>query len=449
MIAAPPRPPRPTVVYQPRNHCRDVFALHDSEVALSGPAGTGKTRANLEKLNACAVKYDRFRGLMLRKTRTSLTQSGMVTMDRHVRPTIHGARFNSSSQEYRYPNGSVIVVAGMDKASKVLSSEYDVIYVQEATELVEDEYETLTTRLRNGAMPYQQLLLDCNPGPPTHWLKQRAERGRLLMLESRHEDNPVLVDEHGAYTPEGVTYLEKLDALTGVRYQRLRAGIWAAAEGMVYEGWDPAVHLLQRDAVKLSTQWARYISVDFGYVNPFSASWWAVDHDGRLYRYRQIYFTQRLVEDHARQIKELSAGEVIRAVICDHDAEDRATLERHLEMRTVAAHKAIGPGIQAVQARLRAAGDGKPRLFFLRDSLVERDPWLEDHHLPCCTDEEFESYTWDTGNNRKKGEVPVDRDNHGLDETRYMVAELDLRGRPNLDSIDLSATGGQQVSKWR
>jgi predicted transcriptional regulator len=41
--------------------------------------------------------------------------------------------------------------------------------------------------------------------------------------------------------------------------------------------------------------------VDFGYTNPFVMQWWAEDPDGRLYLYREIYRTRRLVEDHAKR----------------------------------------------------------------------------------------------------------------------------------------------------
>jgi PBSX family phage terminase large subunit len=413
------------ITYGARGACLRTLTLHDPEVIVAGPAGTGKSRAWLEKLNACAVKYPGMRGLMLRKTRTSLTQSALVTMNEKVHPEIHGARFHTTQQAYLYPNGSVLVVAGLDKDSKVLSQEYDLIYVQEATEITEHEWEILTTRARNWAMPYQQVGGDCNPDAPTHWIRQRAARGGLTFLESRHEDNPLLVNPDGSYTTEGAAYLSRLDALTGVRFKRLRQGIWAAAEGMVYdEAWDPAVHVIDRFPIPAS--WARYLSIDFGYINPFCCQWWAMDHDGRLYRYREIYMTRRLVEDHAREIKALSAGESLRLVICDHDAEDRATLTRHLDLDTVPATKTISPGIQAVAMRLRTAGDGRPRLFYLRDSLVERDPRLEEAKLPCCTEEEYESYVWDTRLGRKKGEVPVDKDNHGMDATRYMVAQFDV-----------------------
>src|SRR5438552_18558621 len=101
----------------------------------------------------------------------------MVTYGKHLLGPEVGARvlWKSTMQQYQYrKNGSILAIAGLDKSSKVMSSEWDLIYVQEATELDEDDWESLTTRLRNGMNIYQQLIVDCNPDAPTQWLKQRA-----------------------------------------------------------------------------------------------------------------------------------------------------------------------------------------------------------------------------------------------------------------------------------
>jgi hypothetical protein len=433
-IAAPPRPvsaaPAPKLqLYEPRGAARGLFYNHEGEVLLAGPAGTGKSRAALEKMHLCAMKYDGMRGLILRKTRESLTEAALVTFESKVLPPyspIAAGNLRRVRQSYSYPNGSELVIGGLDKPSKVMSTDYDMVFVQEATELTENDWESLTSRMRNGVMPYQQLLADCNPGPPTHWLKKRADRGQVQLLESRHEDNPALWDrERGDWTPRGQAYITRLDGLT-------------AAEGMVYDGWDPAVHLADRferteenPRGDPPADWPRVWVVDFGYTNPFCWQAWAIDPDGRLFRYREIYMSRRLVEDHARQILEVCAGEPMpMAIICDHDAEDRATLERHVGMRTIAAIKWVAPGVQAVQARLRPAGDGKPRLFLMRDALVQRDPSRDELRRPACTEEEFDTYVWATKGDRVR-EEPLKQDDHGMDAVRYLVMAFDAPAEPD------------------
>ncbi|MET8864658.1 phage terminase large subunit [Nonomuraea sp. NPDC004580] len=429
--------------YRPRGAAAEVFACRAPEVLLSGPAGTGKSRAALEKLHAMMLANPGARGLIVRKTLVSLGSTGLVTWREKVVPESiaagHVTWYGGSQQEaaaYRYSNGSTVVVGGLDKPQKVMSSEYDVIFVQEAIELTVDDWEALTTRLRNGRISFQQLIADCNPWTPSHWLKQRADRGDTLMLHSRHEDNPVLFNPDGTLTEVGADYIGKLDRLTGVRHARLRHGKWVAAEGLIYEEWDPAVHMVDRFPIPES--WSRWWAVDFGFTNPFVWQDWAEDPDGRLYLVREIYRTRTLVEDHAKHILCLVApgGKWTeprpRAIICDHDAEDRATLERHLGLSTKAAAKTVSDGIQAVQARLRPAGDGKPRLFVLRDALVGRDAELEDAKKPCSTVEEVTGYVWDSSPGKPPKETPVKQDDHGMDALRYMVAQRDLGAMPRI-----------------
>jgi hypothetical protein len=420
-------------------------ALQESterELVVSGPAGTGKSLACLWKLHTLCATHPRVRALILRKTRASLTESALVTFEQHILPPgsgISDGAGRASRKTYRYPNGSEIVCGGIDKPGRIMSSEYDLIFVQEAIELQESEWDYITTRLRNDRLPFQQLLADTNPDRPQHWIRQRRDQGKLRLLESRHQDNPALHDGAG-WTPRGTAYLAILDALTGPRRARLRDGKWVQAEGVVYPAFDRAVHIVAPFAVP--RDWTRYWSVDFGYTNPFVCQWWAQDPDGRLYLTREVYMSRRLVEDHAAQLLTLagvprgadgpdwsrSAEPRPRAVICDHDAEGRATLVRHLGLGTVAAVKDVQAGIQAVAARLRPDGTGRPRLMLFEDARVELDGELVEAKRPTCTAEEFEGYVWDTGASRKAGEEPVKKDDHGLDALRYIVAWMDGKG---------------------
>jgi phage terminase large subunit len=329
---------------------------------------------------------------------------------------------------YDYPNGARLYLGGMDRPGKVLSGERDFICVNQAEELALEDWETLTTRAtgRGAVADHPMIFGDCNPGPEHHWIINRPS---LKVIYSRHEDNPTLYDEQGRLTHQGERTMSVLDALTGLRKKRLRFGLWVGAEGQVYEGFDPAIHVLEDFTIPAS--WPRYRSIDFGFTNPFSCSWWAVDHDGRLYHYRQIYMTGKTVKSHAEDIKRASQGERYVATVADHDAEDRATLAEN-GIQTVAADKRISIGIEKVQERLAVQPDRKPRIFFLKNALVQVDKSLEDKHRPINTIQEFGAYVYPKGVDGKSNkEAPVDANNHGLDETRYMVMYFDApKGRP-------------------
>lgn len=437
--------------YDPRGGAFELFRCRAPEVCLDGPAGTGKTRAALEKIHLALLKYPGARWLVARKTNTALSASAMVTFRNLVLHPAEGVTYFGGSKvrpaAFVYPNGSELVVNGLDKPEKVKSTEFDGAYINEATECTLDDIEFVRSRLRNGKMPYQQLILDANPDAPTHWLNQRMLEGRTQRILSRHQDNPRYwnVDRQD-WTDEGRAYLAILDGLTGVRRDRLRDGRWVAAEGMVYaDAWSRERNVIERERVaqrnpetgqwELPREWPRYLSIDFGLNHAFVCLWWAQDTDGRLYCYREIYRTNRLVEDHAKDIKALSkwgdpkGGEPYpRAIVTDHDAEDRMTLERHLGLMTIPAHKTKRDGIQAVAARLRPQADGRPRLYYLRDMLVEVDPLLREKRQPASTLEEYESYVWKRTADGSFGEEPAKDFDHGMDATRYMVAHFDLVG---------------------
>jgi hypothetical protein len=411
--------------YEPRGAARELMRCRAAEVVIAGPAQTGKTRACLEKLDMLLLTYPGAQAVMLRREYKTLIPTAYQTLRLKVHGPDAGVRpYGGEKPEWLdYPNGSRLWLAGLDNPGKALSSERDFVYVNQAEELTLDDWGVLCSRAtgRAGNSPYPQVLGDCNPGPPQHWIRGRAQEGRLTLLESRHEDNPTLFDR-GAWTPLGVQTLAALDALPGVLRERLRYGRWVSAEGVVYS-FDPRLHLI--DPFPIPASWRRVRSIDFGYSNPFVCIWVAVDGDGRMFLYRELYHTQRTVQEHARAINALSAGETIEATVADHDAEDRATLLLS-GIGTIPADKAVSPGIQAVEARLAVAGDGRPRLFVLRNCLVERDESLAAARKPVCTEAEFLEYCWPKDASGKPvKETPVKVNDHGLDALRYCCRYVD------------------------
>lgn len=398
-------------------------AATDHELMLAGPAESAKTFGLCWKLDTLLRDTPGARAVIVRKVRQDMGQTVLQTWKRVTGIRGGVTPYGGGHPEwYDYPNGARAYVIGMDRPGSVLSGEFDWIYVNQAEELTLDAWETLSTRCtgRGVVTKTPMLLGDCNPGPPSHWVLKRQS---LRILYSKHEDNPTLYTDAGELTEQGRRTLAVLDSLTGVRKERLRHGRWVAAEGIVYEQFDRGTHVIPPFAIPRS--WRRFRAIDFGFVHPFVCLWFAVDDDSRMYLYREIYRSRRIVEDHAAEIRRLDQGERIEATVADHDAEDRATLARH-GIHTIPAVKAISTGIQAVQERLRPAGDGKPRLFIFADALVERDDALAAGRRPTSTVEEFEGYAWpkDAGGKSIK-ESPVKVDDDGMDALRYGVLYLD------------------------
>src|SRR5262245_66318299 len=102
--------PRPSErAYEPRGAALDLFYDRAPEIVVSGPAGTGKSRACLEKLHLCASKYAKMRGLIIRKTRESLSEAALVTYEDKVLPEGSAVALGPKRnfrQVYRYANGS-------------------------------------------------------------------------------------------------------------------------------------------------------------------------------------------------------------------------------------------------------------------------------------------------------------------------------------------------------
>lgn len=235
---------------------REFWKYKGAEAMLAGPYETGKTLVALTKLHLLLCKYAGARALMARKTYKSLIHSAVVTYETKVLPLPPDdpksaiQKYGGEKPEfYDYPNGSRLVCAGLDNPDKALSSEYDFIYINQAEETRLDDWEKLVARAtgRAGNAPYTQVMGDCNPDMPTHWILHRR---RLKVFEQRHEHNPALYDQTtGEITPRGRATLDALDSLTGLRYKRGRLGLWVAAEGQVYDNFDPEIHVV--DEAKL------------------------------------------------------------------------------------------------------------------------------------------------------------------------------------------------------
>lgn len=415
-----------------------AYNSREPEVLLAGAAGTGKSLALLAKCLTLLDKYPGARVLFLRGTRASLTQSGLVSWEDKVlgprhplltrRPVTRRVR-----QSYEFPNGSEFVVGGLDDPGKTLSAEYDAVYIQEATEegVTLAKYETLLRSLRNGRTPFTQLMTDCNPTTPAHWLYRRHLAGGLRLFSSTHRDNPAYWDRAAQeWTPAGRDYLATLNRYTGARRNRFLKGLWVAAEGLVYDGYDPAVHLLPAGWLPPS-HWRRVWSIDWGFRDPLVVLFWAIDEDGRMHLYREFYRSNVRVESVARWCADLvRSGTEPRPslVVADHDPENSATFTEHAGVYCQPADKTDRDrGLQETQGRFDRGPDGRPRIFFRPDSRCHAaDTVLEGEGRPTSLLEEIVGYVWKKADPERPKDEPIEVNDHAMDAMRYAVRACPL-----------------------
>lgn len=409
---------------------REFWAYKGLEVMLSGPYETGKTFAALSKLHALMCKYSHTRGLMTRETYADLVNTAVVTYEKKVLPfTPEDARSGvlkfggEKPQFYDYPNGARLVVAGLDNPGKTLSAEYDFIYVNQSEEIDLDTWETLTRAVtgRAGNAPYTQIMGDCNPSHPNHWILARQLEGKLKLFEQLHEHNPVLYDQiTGELTVQGVKTMATLDALTGIRYLRGRKGKWVQAEGVIYDNFDPTIGQSVTYEAEYNDSYSVRWGIDDGYVRgqgPGTASYHPrvilfanITPQGFVYVFDEYYATGELSEVSIQNCLDKPYKRPEIGFIDSSAAELKARLWSSGIQTLGATHK-VGEGIK--NARRFMCDPNGVRMVKIH---------------PRCVNliRELQSYAYDadstvsTVGERKPSKI----DDHGPDALRYLLWNL-------------------------
>jgi len=387
--------------YIPRGGIADFIYSKDREAIIAGPSETGKTLGACWKIHTLALKYKGAQLAIIRNTYKSMPGSVLQTFDKVIDKAPVETFGGERPEKYVYSNGSVIWVGGMDNPDKVLSSERDVIYVNQAEELNEAAWETLTTRVtgRAGNMPYSQLIGDCNPAGSRHWIRDRSNKGKLKLIISRHQDNPTLYDDNGVLTERGQRTMQTLQELSGVRYKRLFLGEWATAEGAVYENFNHNDHVKKRE----EKEFKRFgMAIDEGYTNPAVILFIGIDSDGRLHVLREFYKRGVLQAEVVKQALGWYNSQSVKEIAVDEAAAGLIADLRNNGIPAVGRKGRVLDGISIIQNMLKVQGDGFPRITIDPDCVN--------------TINEFESYVW-----KPEKDEPIKENDHAMDALRYFV----------------------------
>jgi PBSX family phage terminase large subunit len=212
-------------------------ALHDQSftILLSGSAGGGKSRTGLEIVNKYLQIYPGATGLMMRKAREWTEKSIVPFFKQSVIKGLNVAEHKKGDRLFQFANGSVLYYAGMkddDQRESVRSiggeGGLDIALFEEANAFEENDYNEILGRMRGTAGSYRQVILMTNPDAPNHWINRRLIIGRqATVYYSGAKDNP--------FNPPD--YIDHLNQMTGILYERLVLGRWVQAEGAIFDNF--------------------------------------------------------------------------------------------------------------------------------------------------------------------------------------------------------------------
>lgn len=331
-----------------------------------GSAAGGKSEFACWHANRLSQKIDGHVSLVVRQSIPELRRSLILRMIARNKQFDLGCKLKKPDgiTGFYYGNNSVIecgYLATDEHLGNYLSAEYDLIIIDEATQLTPDQIVGLAARLRTtkekaarGARPH--LGMFTNPGDVAHaWMYSLlvvpTNYGQKVIVYnvSNGVENAFPVREYEApiplrdatleqiedvlipwanelevecdpqtelavaFVPSRATdnphidpsYLKHLNGLPERRRRQLRDGDWDVFEGQYFHEWNASVHV--KEPFDIPDGWALARGADFGSRAPWCCLWGAWDNDGNCYIYRESYGAGMTPEMQAQEAARLSS----------------------------------------------------------------------------------------------------------------------------------------------
>lgn len=288
-------------------------------------------------------------------------------------------------------------------------------YGDEVPTWPESFFEMLKSRLDKPGAKFDGT---CNPESPHHWLKKFIDSTNEKWMKHFHfklDDNPFL----------DPVFVEALKTeYTGVWYQRYVLGQWVAAEGVIYDMFDPSLHVID-NIPSISRYW---VGVDYGTSNATAFVLLGLGTDKRLYVVREYRheggsgMTRSKTDAQYAQDFVDWLGDIKPEWIFIDPSAKSFRLALWQMKKTHPALTKVAPANNAVLDGIRKTGSllSAGRLFI---------------HRSCRSiQEEFTSYSWDPNAQDKGEDVPIKVFDHSLDALRYVVNGLGLLYSVVMDS---------------
>lgn len=288
---------------KPQPKQKEFMLATKKYVAYGGARGGGKSWAVREKAKRLAIKWPGIKILIIRKTYNDLREN-------HINPLIKDLPnkyipYREIDKSFVFPNGSRIkcsYFANDNDALQYQGQEFDVIFLEEATQFSMTVFDTLKACLR-GANPFpKRMYLTCNPdGIGFMWVKRLFVTRDYLPNENPDDYMFIqaLVDDNMALVEQNPDYLAQLESLPEDMRMRWRFGSWDYALGQYFDEFRRDKHVIK--PFTIPEEWRRYRAIDYG-LDGLACLWIAVSPERRCYVYREYFKSNQRIEEVARGI---------------------------------------------------------------------------------------------------------------------------------------------------
>jgi phage terminase large subunit len=285
---------------------------------------------------------------------------------------------NKTEMIYTFPNGSFVEFFSTDSEQKLRGRKRNILFVNEANELLFIEWQQLKMRTTHFA------IVDYNPSfSDDHWLCELNKDPRTFHFVTTYKDNPFLEQ----------TIIDEIESLRNKNASLWRIyglGLQAMVEGIIFEN----VEIVEDFPI-----WCKKVAIgqDFGYTHDPSAAIRCGVIGNDLYLDELFYQTHMLASDLVRGLKPYSGLRVIS------DSADPRLIQ---EIRNG------GINIYPVEKGAGSIMAGITKMLGMKIKITRRSVNLL---------KEFRNYTYLQGKEGKWLNEPIDAYNHGIDASRYYV----------------------------
>ena len=298
----------------PNERQKQFFASRARFTAYGGARGGGKSWALRRKLIAMCLRYAGLRCLLVRRSMPELRSNHVIPFLKEYGNIL---TFCESEKSLHLKNGSRIDLGYCSTDRDVLryqGQEYDVIAIDEATQLSEFRFSIFKACLRGASNFPRRMYLTCNPGGIGHaWVKRLfidrefrdGEDGRdYAFIPARVFDNTVL-------TNADPDYVRSLESLPDRLRDAWLYGKWDVFEGQFFPEFDPSIHVCS--ASDIPKNLTLFAAVDYGF-DMLAVLIIGIDCDGNYYVLREHCEPGLTLSEAAERIASICRNECEYAV---------------------------------------------------------------------------------------------------------------------------------------